>query len=59
MKIRERTANMLVGLARKIDPPNKAAMQFHMDRLMDFVLTGQSVIKVTVVDPYENPAPTV
>lgn len=58
MKLRERTANMLVRLARRIDPPNKAAMQFYMDRLTDFVLTGHSAIKVSVVEPEDYYAPT-
>lgn len=51
--MRERMANWLVALARKIDPPNKAAMQFLLDRVIDYTLTGQSTIKVTRVSPEE------
>jgi hypothetical protein len=47
-------ANKLVRLARKIDPPNKEAMQFFIDRMTDMIITGQSTIKVTAVDPYEE-----
>ena len=44
-------ANKLVSIARRIDPPNDAAMQFYMDRMMDFIITGRSDIKITVVSP--------
>lgn len=46
-------ANKLINLARRIDPPNKLYLQFLQDQMVDFILTGQSTIKVSSVDSSE------
>lgn len=48
---RRRLANKLAGLARRIYPESEEVMAFYTDRMMDMVITGQSSIKVTALDP--------
>lgn len=47
--MRRHIANFLVSLARRIDPENEQVMKFWMDRMVEFVLTGKSTIKVSSV----------
>lgn len=49
-RFRRNIANLLVRLATRIDPGNEHAMKFYMDRMMDFIISGKSTIKVSVVD---------
>jgi len=49
-KVRKSFADWLVRMALKIDPGNEHAMTFYMDRMMDFIISGKSTIKVSVVD---------
>jgi hypothetical protein len=46
-------ANKLVALARWIDPPNEAFLEFTMDRMMDMMIKGRSIVKVTFVEDEE------
>lgn len=46
-------ANNLVALARWIDPPNEAFLQFTLDRMIDAAIKGRSVVKVTIVPDEE------
>ena len=48
--MRRRIANWLVALARRIDPLGEAALQFHMERMLDLMVTGQSVVRITTED---------
>ena len=52
-KARRYIANRLMSLALWVDPGNPHAMRFYMDRMIDFVLSGRSNIKITVVPDEE------
>ena len=47
-------ANYLVAVARRIDPENEAVMSFWVQRFTDLAITGQSSIKISIVDPIES-----
>ena len=47
-------ANKLAGLARRIYPESEEAMAFMADRMVDLVMTGQSTIKITTLDPEDT-----
>jgi hypothetical protein len=46
-------ANAMVRLARRIYPQSAAVRSFYVDRMVDLAITGQSIVKVQVVDPRE------
>jgi hypothetical protein len=48
--LRRWLANKLAVLARRIYPESEEVMAFHMDRMVEMVLTGKSTIKITHVD---------
>ena len=56
--MRKWIANRLVRLARKIHPENEEVMKFWADRMMEFVITGQSNVKVSWVDTSPDAAPS-
>lgn len=43
-------ANKLAGLARRIYPESEEVMSFYMDRMVEYVITGQSTIHISHVD---------
>ena len=51
--LRRWIANKLARLARRIYPESEEVMAFHMDRMMDFVISGKSTVKIVSVDEGE------
>jgi len=49
VRFRRWLANKLASWARRIYPMSEETMAFYMDRMTDFVITGKSNIKITVV----------
>lgn len=49
-EVRQRIADWLIKLARRIDPPNRAYLAFMNDRMMEGMITGSSFVKVTAID---------
>lgn len=52
-KLREWIAIRLVRLARWVQPENKEYLQFMTDRMVEFIASGRSTIKVTSIDPID------
>ena len=52
-RLRIYLANRLVWLALLIDPRNEEAMQFYMNRFTDFIISGRSNIKISVIEERE------
>lgn len=50
-RFRRWLANKLASWARRIYPQSEEVMSFYMDRMVDFVLTGQSCVKVEAIPP--------
>lgn len=51
IRFRKWLAYKLANWARRIHPESPEAMAFWHDRYVDFVMTGQSIVKVSAVDP--------
>ena len=52
--VKQHIANWLVSLARRIDPPNKAAIQFNIDRMYDAMITGGSIVRLSMKDFHKD-----
>lgn len=50
-KFRRWIAYKLVRLARRIYPDSEEVVKFWTNRMLEMAITGQSVVKVTAVDP--------
>ena len=55
IRARRWIAGRLVSLAYWIDPEEPAVMEFWMHRMTDFIISGKSSIKVSVIDEEEMP----
>lgn len=44
-------ANLLARWARRIYPESEEVKAFYADRMMDMLITGNSFVKVSVIDP--------
>jgi hypothetical protein len=50
-RFRRWLANILVRLARRIYPESDEILSFWADRMVELAMTGQSIIKVSAVEP--------
>lgn len=51
IRFRKWLANTLAGWARRIYPESEEAMAFYMDRMVEAVICGQSIVKVSTIPP--------